>query len=258
MIKMKYMPRPYALLFALLFLTPSWLRAQSTTGATPDTVWDGVYTTVQAGRGESAYSAQCSRCHKDDLSGYRNVLVGDRFMEDWREDRLESFFTTLKNTMPRNAPASLTDREYLDIVAYVLQVNEFPAGTNELTTDKLAGIRIEAKQGAQAVPDYALVEVVGCLVQSSDAEWMLTNATEPIRTRAPGDSPAGELKTVGMKPAGNHPFHLLDATVIRVGPPGTKLPRDQKVEAKGFLMRKQGGDSINLTSLQPVGSACAP
>jgi mono/diheme cytochrome c family protein len=220
------------------------------------TVWDGVYTAAQATRGESVYSAECSRCHKDDLSGYRSALIGDRFLDSWREDRLESFFSLVKKTMPRNAPASLSDGEYLDVVAYVLQANAFPAGTKELTADALGEIAVEGKQGPQAVPNYALVEVVGCLAQSSGGEWILTDATEPVRTRDPGDSGSGEVSALGAKAPGPHRFRLLDAEVVRVGPKGILLPKGQRVQAKGFLMRKPGDDSINVTSLQSSGSAC--
>jgi mono/diheme cytochrome c family protein len=246
------MPARTTLLAALLCLLPF----SPVFAAEGKTVWDGVYTAAQAARGADAYAAECSRCHKEDLSGYRNLLIGERFMDDWREDRLESFFSLVKKTMPRNAPASLSDRDYLDIVAFVLQTNSFPEGARELTAGDLAGIRIEARQGAQTVPNYALVEVVGCLVQSSNGDWAVTEATEPVRTRNPENSPAAELEALKEKPAGAHSFRLLDATVIQVGPPGTPLPHDRKVDAKGFLMRKPGEDTINLTSLQPLGTAC--
>jgi S-disulfanyl-L-cysteine oxidoreductase SoxD len=215
------------------------------------TVWDGVYTEAQASRGEGAYSAECARCHKDDLTGYRSLLIGERFLNDWREDKLESFFTTLKNTMPRNAPASLNDGEYLDIVAYVLKMNSFPSGSSELTTSNVGDIRVQGKQGPDVVPDFALVEVTGCLIQSPDGVWKIIDATEPVRTRDPGDSPAAELKPLESRTAGPHSFRLLDTTVVRGDP-----PKDRKVEAKGFLIRKPGDDSINLTSLQPFGGAC--
>jgi hypothetical protein len=177
-------------------------------------------------------------------------------MDSWREDRLESFFSLVKRTMPRNAPASLSDGDYLDVVAYVLQANAFPPGMKELTSDALGDIKVEGKQGPQAVPNYALVEVVGCLVQGAGGEWFLSDATEPVRTRDPGDSAGTDMSAIGRKTAGSHRFRLLDADVVRPGPKGSPLPQGQRVEAKGFLMRKPGDDSINLTSLRSSGSAC--
>src|SRR5579863_926550 len=174
--------------------------------AAPETrsVWSGVFTEAQAARGEAAYTAECSRCHKDDLSAYGGVLVGQKFMDQWREDSLDSFFTILRQTMPRNAPASLGNGVYLDIVAYVLRMNAFPAGDKELTTESLPGIRVEGKDGPEPVPDFALVEAVVCLAQASDGTWAVTNASEPVRTRNPDDSTTLELQALKSKPLGAH------------------------------------------------------
>src|ERR1044072_8504165 len=81
----------------------------------PRTVWDGAYTASQADRGMSAYEYSCSRCHGENLTASGNVLRGPKFFDHWREDNLGSFFTVLKSTMPRGAPRSLGDGEYLDI-----------------------------------------------------------------------------------------------------------------------------------------------
>src|SRR5437868_2246110 len=91
------------------------------------TVWDGAYTSAQAERGQGFYAKSCLRCHGEDLSRSGNVLLGSKFMNQWSEDSLKSLFTQLKASMPRNAPQSLSDGEYLDIVAFVLRENSFPA-----------------------------------------------------------------------------------------------------------------------------------
>src|SRR5829696_1081057 len=92
------------------------------------TVWQGVYSEAQAARGKVEYTTHCASCHRDDLSGYNDILKAARFMEKNRESVLHIFFEKTKTTMPRGAPASLTDKAYVDIVSYVLKVNEFPAG----------------------------------------------------------------------------------------------------------------------------------
>jgi hypothetical protein len=47
--------------------------------------------------------------------------------------------------MPANAPGSLSKTQYLDILAYILEVNGYPAGSQQLTADdqKLNQIKIE-------------------------------------------------------------------------------------------------------------------
>jgi mono/diheme cytochrome c family protein len=215
------------------------------------TVWQGAYTEDQAKRGAATYGARCARCHRDDLTGYNSVLVGSRFMNDWREDTLDHFFNVVKQTMPRDAPSSLSDAEYLDIVAYVLKVNEFPAGAQDLTMNDIGGIRVESKEGPEAVPDFSLVEVVACLVKGSDGAWMLTNATEPVRTRDPEPTPVEKVKALATKRLGTRTFRVLDATSLPSNP-----PLDHKVDAKGLLIMKTGDDRINITSVQAIADSC--
>jgi hypothetical protein len=47
--------------------------------------------------------------------------------------------------MPKNDPASLTPGEYAQVVAYLLKINDVPAGESELPADSdaLKKIRIE-------------------------------------------------------------------------------------------------------------------
>src|ERR1041385_5693105 len=195
-----------------LTLTPYLLLIALSQAAEPPekTVWDGVYTSVQAERGQSAYALSCSRCHGEDLTGSGNVLRGAKFMDHWREDSVKSFFTAIKTTMPRNAPRSLGDGEYIDIVAFILQSNAFPTGSDELTIDTLDRTRITGKEGPKPVPDFALITVSGCLVQSAADTWMLKNTSDAVRTRNPRESSEAELAEAKSKPAGQSTFRLLD------------------------------------------------
>ena len=58
-------------------------------------------------------------------------------MDHWREDTLESLYSNIKRSMPRNDPGSLTTASYLDIVEYILQQNGFPPGGSSLSSDNL-------------------------------------------------------------------------------------------------------------------------
>lgn len=233
----------------LLILAAQTAAAQS---AKDQTVWDGVYTAAQAEHGKTVYADHCSQCHKDDLSAYEGVLRGNRFMDHWREDSLDNFFLTMKSTMPRGAPASLPNAAYLDLVAYVLQANDFPAGSKELRADALRAIKVQGKSGPQDVPAGALIDVVGCLLQDSANSWALANATEPLRTRNPNDSTADELKHWEATPLGTHKFGLMDA-----GSYHPDAQKGHKVEAKGFLIRNPGEDRINVTAMQMTGTKCS-
>src|SRR5262244_290704 len=66
------------------------------------TVWDGLYTAPQATAGQTIYNDHCAGCHSTNLGGGANQgappLKGDKFMENWREDSLESLYTKIRTT----------------------------------------------------------------------------------------------------------------------------------------------------------------
>ena len=234
--------------FAFLLLCASAAHA-----AGPKTVWDGVYTAGQAERGQTAYTAECSRCHGEDHRGSGNVLVGDKFMQQWREDNLHSMYTILRNTMPRNAPRSLAEGTYLDIIAYMLKLNGFPAGTRELAAPDIADILLVGKNGPSAVPDFSLVTVSGCLGPITGDTSLVSAATEPVRSRQPEKSTAEEFTTALAKSAGTRKFSLMGVAYNSAGAvPG------HRAEVKGFLIRLPEGDKLNVTSVQTSAASCTP
>jgi len=101
------------------------------------TTQDGVYTDDQAKQGKAQYSQNCANCHMDDLSGSGQAqgLVGDAFTQTWEEQTVYDLFQVTYTTMPPDKPESLSPDATLDIVAYLLQSNQFPAGKDELKND---------------------------------------------------------------------------------------------------------------------------
>ena len=100
-------------------------------------VWDGVYTEAQASRGERQYGRSCEQCHGVDMSGDQveevPSLVLDSFMTDWTGRTVRELFDTVSRSMPKDKPGSLGTGAYIDVVAYLLQANKFPAGPRELS-----------------------------------------------------------------------------------------------------------------------------
>jgi mono/diheme cytochrome c family protein len=109
------------------------LGSAQTTAA--KTVWDGAYSSAQADRGKAVYLAECSGCHLETLAGDGGAspaLIGKEFMESWDKKTVRDLFARMRNTMPATNPGGLTDQQYADITAYLLQMNKFPEGTAEL------------------------------------------------------------------------------------------------------------------------------
>lgn len=240
------MKRFVAIVFA--FGLAVGVAAQST-DAQRTTVWQGVYTEEQASRGQSEYTAHCARCHRDDLGGYSNILKGARFMEKNRESSLHMLFDKTKTTMPRGAPASLSDNAYVDIVAYILKANEFPAGAQELRVEDLRAVQVVGKQGPEPVPDFSLVRVVGCLGTSAGV-WTLSNATEPVRTGNPQPAAGEREESQGWR-LGATTYRLLVSAAYK-----PEASNGHRVEIRGFLIRRPSETRINISSLESLDPSC--
>ncbi|MEX2468291.1 MAG: cytochrome c [Pseudohongiellaceae bacterium] len=96
---------------------------------------NGIFSQDQAERGAEAYGQHCSACHANDLLGNATSppLAGMGFLFLWEGRPLAELFEQIRRNMPTNAPASLPEQEYADILAYLLARNGFPAGGQTLT-----------------------------------------------------------------------------------------------------------------------------
>lgn len=100
----------------------------------PRALREGAYTEVQAARGKSLYTARCAACHGDALTGIdvAPALSGSGFVGNWTGKTAADLAVRIRTTMPEDDPGSLSNRQVADIVAYMLRMNRFPAGTAEL------------------------------------------------------------------------------------------------------------------------------
>jgi cytochrome c len=107
---------------------------------TAATVLDGVFTSAQARRGRRVYRDNCGYCHGAELKGGEMGpgIAGADFWVSWTEQPIGSLFEWIKVTMPEDGPARLSDKEYTDVVAFMLDANSYPAGEVELPVDKAA------------------------------------------------------------------------------------------------------------------------
>jgi len=218
-------------------------------------IWSGVYSSEQAEQGKKLFESNCSTCHRSDLSGDRGpALVGDRFFTSWQAGSVNRLFSKIKETMPPNrGTSSLSEDNFLAIVAYILESNTFPPSKDDtlLTTEVIEDI-IVAKRGGESkgLANFALVQVVGCLSQGPDKQWRLTSSSQPVLTK---DQPstAQELQEDQQKPLGTDAFVL--HSVARFKP---ETYQGQKMTAKGLVYKSANDSLLSLTSLQVVDSKC--
>ncbi len=113
------------------FLSPAYAACPS----------GGVYSMAQAKAGMAAYNANCASCHNADMSGNSGpALAGEKFVSylsftKITATQLEAF---IASQMPAATPGSLTNQQYIDIFAYILSYNHYPAGDKEMTVESLS------------------------------------------------------------------------------------------------------------------------
>jgi quinoprotein glucose dehydrogenase len=123
-------------LAAFNYHAAAWPSAQDAGKAS--TVWDGVYTKDQAGRGQAKYTQVCSGCHQGDLSGSDQApgLAGGDFLDRWDGQSVGDLADRIRTSMPLDDVGSLNIQLSADLTAYLLQANNFPAGQEELKADR--------------------------------------------------------------------------------------------------------------------------
>jgi mono/diheme cytochrome c family protein len=245
---------PYCICFFLFLVSCFSLNAQNQSPSPDGKIWDGAFTAAQAERGKKNFTTSCERCHLVDLSGGTGpALKGTRFFTSWENESLYKIFTKIRDTMPPNFGTTLTDDAKLDVLTYILQTNGFPTGPAELQPDPdlLDSIPIVRKGASRpAVPNFSMVEVVGCLTKGPNGTWILSNAGEPVITKDQPSTPE-ELRAAESRSSGNQNFRLISVNSFM-----PDLHNGQKMEAKGLIYRETDEARLNVTSLQVVAPSC--
>ena len=235
-------------------LTGSLCTASAVKAQDGRTVKEGVYSAAQAVRGRAQYETTCMRCHGADLTGGAGrSLTGDVFVRDWTGLTLDRLFERMQS-MPPGASEALAGDAYVDIISYVLERNGYPAGDEALSTTLLTSVTVEGEDGPGVVPNFALVRVVGCLAGDA-SQWLLSHASDEVRSGDPAASSGDELAESQATPLGDRAFGLMYVF------PSPEAYLGHRVETKGLLIRDESGGgpaSLNVTSVQSLAAVCEP
>ncbi len=108
--------------------------------AASQTINDSVYTKDQAKTGKQLYQDNCIACH--DKKYFRPVLKA------WDGQPLSVLFAVMSASMPESNPGSLPEKDYVDILAYILSLSRYPSGETPLehTNNGLEEITIAARK----------------------------------------------------------------------------------------------------------------
>ena len=127
----------------LLSAVTQSLEAQETSRSTAS----GVYTARQAEQGREVFNGNCTGCHT------AASHTGAGFAR-WMGRPLSELFDYIASYMPKSAPGSLTEDEYVWVTAYLLKLNGMPAGAKPITADmkELEAVRIDSAAVPRNLP----------------------------------------------------------------------------------------------------------
>ncbi len=158
----------------------------------------GGYSRAQAARGELVYVQYCVTCHGANLEGVAGPpLMGPTFGTSIATGKMSTpaLYTFISGGMPMNAPGSLTERQYLDVLAFILEKNGYTPGSHDLARGTLAAVPLlpypniapnpassptPEPQPSTTVPPSANVVLDDAALQSADRDandWRLPGRT---------------------------------------------------------------------------------
>lgn len=95
------------------------------------------YTAAQSAAGGAAYQTNCSSCHLPTLGGQGDVpaLAGPAFIGSWQNRTARDLVSFIQLTMPPSNAGGLSQQEYVNIAAFILESNGATAGNQPLAAD---------------------------------------------------------------------------------------------------------------------------
>jgi cytochrome c len=94
----------------------------------------GIYSAAQAARGRDAYAERCAVCHGANLAGLdvNPPLAGPRFLSNWSGQDVNALAARIRTSMPPDQPGTVSLAQSVELIAFLLQENRFPAGAGDL------------------------------------------------------------------------------------------------------------------------------
>jgi len=223
---------------ALLFLAVVSLRAQQAR-----TAKDGVFTDAQAARGKAIFNMRCALCHGERLEGAAGPpLGGQEFLGPRDGQPLADVFEKINATMPADAPGTLEPQQVADVVAFILQANQFPAGRTELasTAAPLKQITIPAANpparvtAASSTPSFPVTGTVNQVMRG--ILFPSSNVLFDVQTRDPGAGSKGGVARADAATTSTRygdvysPWQVVDAAAISIAEIGPVLMQPRRCE----------------------------
>ena len=146
--------------------------------------------------GDQVFGVHCARCHA-------TVEIESRIRSDWAGRPASQLFERTRQTMPAGAPGSLSDADYLQVMAYMLDIAGVNRPAGDLTLASLGGIVLQADERA-AGENYPWRNIHGELNANRYSPLAQINAENAHeleiawRWKAGNFGPTPEIRSVAM------------------------------------------------------------
>jgi len=145
-------------------------------GAQARSTMTGVYTAEQAVKGREVFNSNCLGCHTT------ATHQGPAFQNKWFGRPLFDLFDYVSQAMPKAAPGSLTEDEYVWVTAYILRLNGMPPGRTELSPEPawLKAVRVDTAGRARGATPAS--------PSSSGLQWLVSSVQRGAHNALPSSS----------------------------------------------------------------------
>jgi cytochrome c5 len=140
----------WATAFGSVIARPFAAAGGTVAPAVQKTTNDRIYTKAQADGAKPQFDKLCASCHAFTVTAKKkpkDLPLGDEpFLEEWDGRALSELVTLIALTMPNDGSAVVSDAEAVNLVAYILQQNGFPAGPTPLTKESASAVVARPKK----------------------------------------------------------------------------------------------------------------
>jgi mono/diheme cytochrome c family protein len=115
-----------AIASVVLLLCAADASAQTAAPDSSRSATNGAYSAEQATEGETTFRNICGSCHG--IAEFNSPA----FRRTWSGRPVFALFDQLRASMPLDNPGGLSREQYAAVIAYVLKLNQYPAGASAL------------------------------------------------------------------------------------------------------------------------------
>jgi mono/diheme cytochrome c family protein len=124
--------------------------APATTASRAAATLPASFTADQVASGAEIYARRCADCHGSTLDNGEfggAPLNGSYFQQHWGGGTVAGLVAYARAKMPPDRPGSLTDQNYADLTAFLLDANGYPKGDKQLPPDTPSQQAMSLKRG---------------------------------------------------------------------------------------------------------------